>query len=632
MNRIRRSICFVVVALGAMLALPADAATKQFSISVTSTSTTSTLTFTNGASGGGTSSYINSVWFVPPYAVSNVKLQASLVTGNTAISPASCATSTGCAAGTQVQITYINGFGPGSSATITMNGSVPNASTSCTAPFNWTAQAFTGNALGGTNFVSPTGVTATAATTVSCTLQFLTKPANATAGANITSQVNTPKGTPVQVEALVNGAVASWFADTVTLTPSSGTLTGGTATASAGIASFGSPPGATALTLAAPGTYTLTASATGFTSVTSDPFKIFAGVLACGDPFASSFVNPFNISPDQPGYAAGMRNGYNKDGVSSQCVPVLYTFTNSILTSPYDQVQLSWDTASQPNAAFEYTMNWRLRPVVTSNPGNTTQPSPIGWPVTPRPGVAWLNTDGSTTSVAGTPAFVPGLACLSDKLPARYGTLASDVQTSDTTIKVEGIAANPAVPIPNTSPTAYYAVPVPGAPAVPSTPFPIVIANTVNGAQSTATERMTAASIVSVSPDPATVNPPIAPSYYTGTYAITYNVTRGTATEGFSAPAFHAAQVTTPGPNNGNDPNTYVMSTPLPIIPNDKTTFPAPYIVQTQAQMCIADHGFQAYGLAPAPTRASDPPAGTPLVMYTTTVIDIGDGYVKGSF
>ena len=617
MRYIRRSIHFVVLALlGAAFALPAHAATKNFSISVTSTSSATTLTFTNGTNGGGSNSNINSVWFVPPYAVSKVAVPSNLVTSNTAISPSSCATSTGCAAGTQIQITYINGFGPGTSAAITMNGSAPSVSASCTSALNWTAQAFTGNALGGTNFVSPTGVTATAGTTVACALQFLTQPASTTAGTNITSQVNNATGTAVQVEALVNGAVATDFVGTVTLapTPSSGTtFAGGTATAAAGIASFGSSAGGAALTLSPPGTYTLTASATGFTSATSTSFKIFAGILACGDPFASSFVNPFNIAPDQPGYAAGMRNAYNKDGVQTACVPVLYTFTNSILSSPYDQVQLSWDTTSQPNAAFEYSVNWRLRPVVTSNPGST-QPSPIGWPVTPRPGVAWLNTDGSLTTVPGTPAFIPGLACLSDELPAPYGTLMSDVQTTDTTITVTGIAANPAVAIPNTSPTAYYQVPAPGYPMVPSTPFPIVIANTVSGAQSTATERLTAKSQVSVSPDPATVNPPATGAYYTGTYTITFNVTRGTATEGFSTPAFHAASTT-----SGSTP---VVSTPLPIIPNDPTTFPSPYVVQTQAHMCIADHGFRAYGLDSS---------GNPLVMYSTTVIDIGDGYVKGS-
>ena len=48
MRYIRRSIHFVVLALlGAAFALPAHAATKNFSISVTSTSSATTLTFTN---------------------------------------------------------------------------------------------------------------------------------------------------------------------------------------------------------------------------------------------------------------------------------------------------------------------------------------------------------------------------------------------------------------------------------------------------------------------------------------------------------------------------------------------------------------------------------------------------------
>ncbi|HEX7373409.1 MAG TPA: hypothetical protein VF277_00415 [Steroidobacteraceae bacterium] len=477
---------------------------------------------------------------------------------------------------------------------------------SCTSALNWTAQAFTGNALGGTNFVSPTGsVTATAGTTVACALQFLTQPANTTAGTNITSVVNSATGAAVQVEALVNGAVATDFAGQVTLAPnpSSGTLANGTATAAAGIASFGSSAGGAALTLSPPGTYTLTASATGFTSATSASFKIFAGVLACGDPFASSFVNPYNIAPDQPGYAAGMRNGYNKDGVSSACVQVLYTFTNNILTS--NQVQLSWDTSSQPNAAFEYTINWQAQAV-----------GPSGWPTTPRPGLAWLNSDGSSTSnaanSASTPAFIPGLACLSNKLPAPYGSLQAPVAPSDTQITVAGIAANPLVPIPNTNPTEYYAVPAPGQPAVPATPFPIVIADTVNGVQSTVTERMTASSIASISPDPSTVN--TASTTYTGTYTIIYNVTRGTATEGY--PSGYPGG-TLPSHASG----TLVVSTPLPIIPNNSTTFQPPYVVQTQAQMCIADHGFQAFGSGSGGQ-----------VMFWTTVIDIGDGVVKGSF
>ena len=360
-------------------------------------------------------------------------------------------------------------------------------------------------------------------------------------------------------------------------------------------------------TAGSPGTYKIGAGATNYSSATSATFKVYAGMLNCGDSFASSFVNPYFIMPDQPGYAAGMRNGYNKDGVSKTCVPVLYTFTNNILTS--NQVQLSWDTSSQPNAAFEYTLNWQAQPVGTS-----------GWPSTPQPGIAWLNSDGSSTSnaanSASTPAFIPALACLSNKLPAPYGSLASTAQPADTTITVSGVAANPTVIVPGSNPPTAYLVPTPGAPAVPATPFPVVIANwdTVNSVQSTTTERITAKSIASITPDPSTVNPPMAASYYTGTYTIVYNVTRGTATEGY--PGGYPG-----GANPSHAANTLVVSTPLPIIPNDSTTFPAPYAVQTQAQMCIADHGFQAFGSG-----------SSGQVMYWTTVIDIGDGVVKGSF
>ncbi|HJU22744.1 MAG TPA: hypothetical protein VJ891_09555 [Casimicrobiaceae bacterium] len=625
----QRLLGVAVVALGAAFALPSHAATKQFSISVNTTSTTTTLTYTNGTQGGGSNSTINSVWFIPPFAVSNVTLQPSLVTSNTTVSPASCATAAGCPAKTKISITFINGIPTnGGAGAVTMTGSPPNAATSCTSAFNWSAQAYTGNALGGVNFTAPNGTfTATATTNVSCVLQFVNQPANTTVGANIVGT----DSKPLQVEALVNGSVASWFgnnSETVTLTSSSGSLLGGgPVTASAGFATFGNPPTATALTLSPAGTYSLTAMATGFTNAVSNQFKIFDGLLDCGEPFASNFVNPGNIAPDQPGYAAGGRNAYNKDGVSAECVPVLYTFENDILTS--NLVHLSWDTVSQPNAAFSYSMNWQPQLVVTSNPGNV-QPSPIGWPVAPRPGVAWLNVDGSTTSIPGTPAFIPGLACLSDKLPAPYGTLGSDVQVNGPdTVTIKGIAANPTVNIPGSMPPANVAVPSPGWPAVPTPPFPIVIANTdANGNQTTATERMTATSINgSISPPPS--------SGYTGTYTITYNVTRNTATEGFSARAFHAAQVTTPGPNNGNDPNTYVMSTPLPIIPNDTTTFPAPYHVQRQAQMCIAAQGFTAFTNVESHMPMSDFPNNVNLnaqVLYSTTVIDIGDGYVKGSF
>ena len=598
--------CFVA-SVAATLSTAGIAATKQFDISVTSSGSTTTLTYLNGSTGGSpANSSINSFWFTSPYKVSNVTLQPSRATQNTTISPASCATALGCGPGVQISITYLTGFGPGTSTSVTMTGSPPSTVDSCTATFPWSAQAFSGNALGGVNFLAPGGVNATATTsqTVSCVLQFLTQPANAAVGANITSVAGNdnsgpplPAVPPVQVRAMVGGSVATGFTGNVTLSiasnpvpPASAALTGGgPVNATAGVAAFGTP--ATALSLNKLGNYKLTATAaagSGFLPATSDQFKIFAGVLNCGDPFGSNFINPGNIAPDQPGYAAGGRSGFNKDGVDAECVPVLYTFVNSILMPPTDTVQLSWDTVSQPNAAFLYTMNWKPRTVGTTNPG-------AGWPLMPRPFVAWLNTDGSNASIQGTPSFIPALACLSSKLPAPYGTLQSDLAANGTTITVTGIAANP---------QSIYLVPAPGSPAVPATPFPIVIANTDNVTQFTTTERLTAASIVagSVSPDPTVVGPT-----YAGTYTITYNVTRGTVTEGGSTPAFHKA-------------GTRVVSTPLPIIPDDATTFPAPYVVKRQAQMCVADHKFRGFTLDAT---------GTAQVLWTTTVFDIGDGWVS---
>ena len=571
MNGIRRLAVFLTATILAVSAMPGNAAQKLFSLTTSPLSSSMTVTYNNLSSG---SSYINSMTLVTPFAVANVALQPSLVTGNTTILPASCTTATGCPAGTTISLTYLSGIAPGSSGFATMSVTAP-AQQACATSFTWSAQAFTGNAVGGTAFTAPNRTTtATSDTTVTCTLQFVTQPANAEVGTTITSVASDPSGAPVQVRALIGGAVATSFSGQVTLaqSPNSGTLSGGSLSAVSGVATF------PALSLDTLGTYTLTASAAGFTSAVSNAFKIFAGVLDCGDPFASSFANPGNLAPDQPGYASGSRNGYNKDGVAQACVPVLYTFTNNILTPPFDQVRLSWDTASQPNAAFIYTMNWRLRPVITSNPGNL-QPSPIGWTAMPRPGVAWL------TDASGNPIFIPGLACVSGKLPAPYGQLGSAIDQNATSITITGVAGDA----------------VTGAPKVPSTPFPIVIANQVGGLQSTQTERMTAVGTPTQSP---------ATTPGGGPYTLTYTVTRGTATEGFSAKAQHDASYP-------------VVSTPLPIIPNDTTSFPAPYTVQTQAHMCIAEHGFNAFSIG------AD---GTTQLMYFTTVIDIGDGYVKGSF
>jgi len=329
-------------------------------------------------------------------------------------------------------------------------------------------------------------------------------------------------------------------------------------------------------------TYTILAKATNYSDATSNTFRVFAGILNCGDPIAASFINPDTLGPDQPGYGGGTRNAYNKDGVAEQCVPVLYTFTNTILQN--ETVNLTWDTGSQPNAAFEYTVNWQTQPVESGDKVS-------GWPMELRPVVAWLNEDGSeSTGLSANPAFRPALACLGNKLPTPYGTLLNAVtDMASTSITVTGIASNP---------PSQYTHPVPGDPAIPAYPFPIVIADMVGGLQTTATERML-------------VTGDTARNSSSGVWTITFTVQRG---NGGTTPALHG------GPS-GTTPGYRVMSTPLPLIPtDDPTNFPSTgvYPPGKQAHMCVAAHGFTAFDFT----------GGIAHVLYSTHVFDIGDGWV----
>lgn len=556
MNSMRKILCFLMAMTFAAFALPGFAATKQFNVSLSSiTGGSMTATFNNLSTGN---SVIKSETLTVPSGFTITS--ASAVAPFTGIITPTCTSGAPC---TTIQVNYQSGIPTNTSASLQLTVTVP-ASAACSQA-TWTTSAFTGNNLGGTSF-NYTGAPPTTTNASGCLLVFQKQPTNAKVNTTITSVAEDPTGAPVQV-AVVNASssVQTWFNSGITLTsagPGSGTLTGGAVNAVSGVASFPS------LKLDAIGLYTLNAGASGFVSVASNQFTIYAGILNCGDPFASTFTNPDNLAKDQPGFSSGMRGAFNKDGVSTTCVPVPYTFTNTILTD--DQVHLSWDTGIQLNAAFMYSMNWRLRNVETTNPL-------AGWTITPRPLVAWI-ADGS-----GNPIFVPGLACVSGKLPTPYGTLDAEIDASATSITIDGVAGFTAANAPKPS--------LIGTPAVPATPFPIVIPNKVNPIL---TERMTATGAPTVS------------GTSPGPYSLTYTVTRGLVTEGFSAPAIHAA-------------GAEVVSTPLPIIPNDAASFPAPYTVQTQAHMCIAEHGFDAFAIGVD---------GTTQVMYFTTVIDIGDGWV----
>jgi hypothetical protein len=603
---LRKLVCSLSLTALLPLALPAHAAPqKLFDIKVTSGSTT-TVTYENLSKGN---SNINSISLQSSVDVANLALQPYLTTGTTTISPTSCTTASGCPAGTLISIANINGIVPGTTGYVTMTASVPLSPDSCSTSITFSAQAFTGNALGGVNFLTPSGSkTDTESGIVACVLQFVTQPANSKVSTNITSANGTPNGTPVQVQALIGGSVATSFNGTIQLsvnpvapTTTTPNLTGGSVSASSGVATFGSPPNATALTIDATGTYSLTASASGFTSATSNPFRIFTGVLNCSDAFPTNIINPGNIASGQPGYAYGNRNAWNKDGVTDgPCVPVLYTFMNNILASSdpslLNTVNLTWDTATQVNAAFQYTVNWQ--PVAVDSAAS-------GWSSAPRPQVAWLDKNGNLASGAtqsANIAWIPGLACVSDTLPVPYGTLASALGTTVDANSTSEITINGIPPVPTTLNPAgqQYTTPTPGSPDIPAVPFPAVIADTING---TATERMTAIAVI---------GSPVHNG--DGSWNITYQVRRGTATEG-SPTALGVSTI------ESHAAGTLVMSTPLPIIPNDTTVFKAPYKVNTQAQICIAKHGFTSFVIDAN---------GNTQVYYETTIFDIGDGWVLG--
>ena len=276
--------------------------------------------------------------------------------------------------------------------------------------------------------------------------------------------------------------------------------------------------------------------------------SVVCGSLACAG--SENVPNSF-----APGSVTVTRDDIDKNGNNSgdACAGIPYTYTSLTATN---ELHFFWSLATNSAAAWEYTVR---------TAGGTV-------PAAGTTGIAWLNNDGSP--VTDDPAFLTGndlgdpnaLNCIGLKvLPFQYGTLHAAITEFDSSLTIDGVAAAD----------------------VPGASFPIVI---INSDDPTKTERLTA-----VFPPTVTSGPPGGP------FNLTYNVTRGTATEGFSTPAPHAALKP-------------VVSSPLPILP----VFPGgpgslpPYVEQTQAQGCIADQGV------------IDP--GIPGLHFTT-FIDIGDNW-----
>jgi hypothetical protein len=315
-------------------------------------------------------------------------------------------------------------------------------------------------------------------------------------------------------------------------------------------------------------------------SFTGDPFNdqpgqqsmstsvtpISCGSVACG---GSTFV-PDSLDPNT---IAVVRGIWDKNGnQAGACSGIPYYFTNN-LDDPSSQFHFRWalsGAGSDGAAAFKYS-------VIEDGPA----------PATAAIGVAWFNQDGTDASLPGTPDFIAALDCdpKANFLPQPYGTLDTTIMAGDLSLTIDGVAANPGD----------------GTPALPATPFSIVIVNNDN----VTTERITAVTQTGVVP-------PVVAGY-AGTYSVTYTVTRGGNTEG-DPNGTHTA------PHAGG---VLVMSTPLPImtsVPPVCTPVGGPYTnapcqvsgaykVNTQAQACVSTKVNNVNGT------------------HTTTFIDVGDGW-----
>jgi len=441
---------------------------------------------------------------------------------------------------------------------------------------NWTSVVWTGTPVGsGVQAALDPSSSIQTTVTGGCSFKFLTQPSNALINTAIS---------PAIVVGLVDSSnnVVTSFSGPVTLTKKSGpgTLSGtlGPIAAVNGQATFNSVMANTI------GDYVITATS-GTLSVDSNLFTIYGGLLNCSPTPPFTFSDPsVNVTDSsESGYASGSRGYWNKDGMN--CVPILYTFTNTILSTDArkNTVHLAWDTSTQQHPAFTYTMTWQAEDVDNPSNPDTQGAANYGWPVPRRPYFYWLPTDASVTIIPA--GSVPGLTCVSTDLPAPYGMLDADVAAS-----ARGTTSTITVDVPPIAPGGYptSAFPPPGDStlATPTlAPFPIVIG----------TERMRVITLAQADT-----------SHYTLT------VVRG---DGGTQPAAHlridASNMTIYNPTG----QTYVMSTPLPIDAN-----PASPNFNVQVPMCVINQGWMA--------TSSNPVTGIPRVRYFTTVYDIGDGWV----
>jgi hypothetical protein len=317
-SRRRLVLILTAAALGvAVLAAPAGAATKPFSMVVSPASapggqsTTFSVTLTNRTS----QQQLGSANITVPSAFTAVSVA----------DPPGAATAT--TNGNVVQLRNA-GVAPGGSIVVSVTATVP---TTCTATYTWSVVAKQANDFNGPpgNELTLDPATSSLNTSVAggCALRFVAgrQPAASRVNQTISALDYQPSGPSVQVE-VVDGAghrvTTSSASITVALGPSTGTGTlHGTLTvsASAGVASFAS------LSIDAPGTYTLRATSGALSAATSSMFRVDQVATACIEDVtcSASIANgstTFDVTaPGNAGTDAGFLLLDNGIGVAIDC-------------------------------------------------------------------------------------------------------------------------------------------------------------------------------------------------------------------------------------------------------------------------------------------------------------------------
>jgi hypothetical protein len=450
-----------------------------------------------------------------------------------------------------------------------------------------------------------------------CGLAFTSPPQDATIDTStglaiVTSVANMPAAPAqgVQVAKMVAGVVDTSFTGAVTINVVSGpgSIGGNTVNASGGYATFGISGSASPLTLNKTGAYQLQATSSGVTPSPVASVFIGDGTLNCGDQLSMTFTNPSNLPNTAPGWASGFRGTNNKDG--SNCLLVDYDFTNNVFSPVYpNSVLLTWDTALQPNAAYNISFNTQAEPVDTTT----------GLPTVKTPKVAWkFNADGS-------PKKINGLTCAAIYTQQLYGALTTDVAKNTGSITLTVALAPPAMP---------FAIAIDGEPLVvsagasstlgsqtwtlqaatkaahsmgaqvlnrpPTLPEPLGTIATVGGIGA----GDTSITLNLLRDLPATPFAVVIEQERVKVTAVSGNVLTVTRGDGLTTPASHAQA-------------TNVMSSPLPLIPAAIGT--ADYPAGTPAHMCIWEYGYFSAGM-----NAS----GVPQIIRFVSGFDIGDGYI----